>query len=187
MSIKTTSTLRPHAKQNLYRPPTRIEPTLPSGTNEIPGPPESDKGSGSLLQQAFLPMVMIFGYILTSMFGGGRNILMMIPMLLSVVATVVLAFTPMPGKEKDRRGRGRLQARHQRTAPQDGSDHEEQRIYYYYNYPNPEKTLGIASDLTRAAGAHQEDIRSGTRLWERRPRIMTSCTCGWASARANPR
>jgi DNA segregation ATPase FtsK/SpoIIIE-like protein len=49
------------------------------------------------------------------------------------------------------------------------SEHEQQRIYYYYNYPQPEKTLGIALDINRSTDVQEEDIRSGTRLWERRP------------------
>ena len=151
------------------RPP-RIEPTLPSGVFEVPGPPEMESGSSSLMQQAFLPMVMIFGYILTSMFGQGRNMLMMIPMLLSVVATVVLAFyTYAQEKKKFEAAVAAYKRSISELRRKMESEHEQQRIYYYYNYPNPDKTLGIAADLTRAAGTHEEDIRSGTRLWERRP------------------
>ena len=60
------------------RPP-RIEPELPSGTYAIPNPPEIDDDPRQLLQQAFLPMVMILGYILVAMVGGGRNMTMMLP------------------------------------------------------------------------------------------------------------
>ena len=47
---------------------------------------------------------------------------------------------------------------------------KQQRIYYYTNYPNPEKTLGIAADINRGSELREEEIRSGTRLWERRPK-----------------
>ena len=57
------------------RPP-RIEPELPSGMYNIPNPPENENNVGQLLQQAFLPMIMILGYIITSMFGQGRNLMM---------------------------------------------------------------------------------------------------------------
>ena len=157
-------------KTFIDRPP-RIEPSLPSGVNEIPGPPEMENGTGSLMQQAFLPMIMIFGYILTSVFGGGRNMLMMIPMLLSVVATIALAFyTYTQEKKKYEAAEAAYKRAISELRRKMESEHEEQRIYYFYNYPNPEKTLGIAADLTKAAGAHAEDIRSGTRLWERRPK-----------------
>ena len=77
-------------KVYIDRPP-RIEPGLPSGANNIPNPPDTEVKIGQVLQQAFLPMVMILGYILVSMFSQGRNMMMMIPMMLSVVATVALA------------------------------------------------------------------------------------------------
>ena len=158
-------------KTFIDRPP-RIEPSLPSGVNDIPGPPDNDKdGAGSLMQQAFLPMVMIFGYVLTSTFGGGRNMLMMIPMLLSVVATIVLAFyTYLQEKKKGEAAEAAYKRAISELRRKMESEHEEQRIYYFYNYPDPGKTLGIAADLSRAPAAHQEDIRSGTRLWERRPK-----------------
>jgi DNA segregation ATPase FtsK/SpoIIIE, S-DNA-T family len=65
-------------KRYIDRPP-RIEPELPAGVNTIPNPPDLENNAGALLQQAFLPMIMIFGYVLASLFGQGRNMLMMIP------------------------------------------------------------------------------------------------------------
>jgi S-DNA-T family DNA segregation ATPase FtsK/SpoIIIE len=152
------------------RPP-RIEPQLPSGLFNIPNPPDTKENFGQLLQQAFLPAVMIMGYLLASVFGGQRGgILMMIPMGLSVVATISLAvYTGM----KDRKQREEAEAAYKRRISElrrkMESEQEQQRIYYFYNYPDPEKTLGIAADINRTSPAREEEIRSGTRLWERRP------------------
>ena len=73
--------------------PPRIEPQLPSGVFSIPNPPDTKRDFGKILQQALLPMMMILGYIIVSVMNkGSSNIAMMIPMLLSVVATLALAF-----------------------------------------------------------------------------------------------
>jgi type VII secretion protein EccCb len=152
------------------RPP-RIEPQLPAGQYTIPNPPDTEKNAGQLMQQAFLPAVMIMGYMLAAMFGkGSSNLLMMIPMLLSVFATIALAvYTNM----KDRKQREEAEAAYKRRISElrrkMESEQEQQRIYYFYNYPDPEKTLGIAADINRPSPAREEEIRSGTRLWERRP------------------
>ncbi len=156
--------------QKIYidRPP-RIEPELPSGVTNIPNPPDTEENPGRILAQAFLPMVMILGYIMVSLFGQGRNLFMMIPMLLSVVASVALAFY---ANNLERKQRTEKETSYKRRISelrrQMESEHEQQRIYYFYNYPDPEKTLTIASDLGRDTTAREEDIRSGTRLWERR-------------------
>jgi type VII secretion protein EccCb len=153
------------------RPP-RIEPQLPSGTFNIPNPPDTKENFGQLLQQAFLPAVMIMGYLLMAMFGGGQGsgLMMMIPMGLSVVATIALAVYT---NSRERKQREEAEAAYKRRISElrrkMESEQEQQRIYYFYNYPNPEKTLGIAADINRPAPAREEEIRSGTRLWERRP------------------
>jgi type VII secretion protein EccCb len=152
------------------RPP-RIEPQLPSGLFTIPNPPDTKESTGQLLQQAFLPAVMIMGYILASVFGGQQGgLLMMIPMGLSVIATICLA---LYSASKDRKQREEADAAYKRRISElrfkMESEHEQERIYYYYNYPNPEKTLGIAADINHPRADRDEEIRSGTRLWERRP------------------
>jgi type VII secretion protein EccCb len=151
------------------RPP-RIEPELPSGQRDIPNPPDTEANPGEVLAQAFLPMVMILGYILVSFFGPSRNLFMMIPMLLSVVASVALAiYTNRLESKKREEMKEAYKRRISELRRQMESEHEQQRIYYYYNYPNPEKTLTIADDINRLEPDKLEDIRSGTRLWERRP------------------
>ena len=152
------------------RPP-RIEPQLPSGQFTIPNPPDTEKNAGQLLQQAFLPAVMIMGYFLAAMFGkGGSSLLMMIPMLLSVVATIALAvYTNMKVNKQREEAEAAYKRRISEMRRKMESEQEQQRIYYFYNYPDPEKTLGVAADINRPAPAREEEIRSGTRLWERRP------------------
>ncbi|HSO11384.1 MAG TPA: FtsK/SpoIIIE domain-containing protein [Anaerolineales bacterium] len=157
-------------KKYIDRPP-RIEPQLPAGIFTIPNPPDTEVKFGELLQQAFLPMIMILGYLLASLFGQGRSMVMMIPMLLSVVATVALAVYT---NSQERKQREAAEAAYKRRIGElrrkMESEHEQQRIYYFYNYPDPEKTLGVAADINRNPEAREEEIRSGTRLWERRPK-----------------
>lgn len=157
-------------KKYIDRPP-RVEPQLPAGVFNIPNPPDTESNPGQLLQQAFLPMIMILGYILASLFGQGRNLIMMVPMFLSVIATVALAiYTNI----KDRKQREAAEAAYRRRISElrrkMESEHEQQKIYYFYNHPDPEKTLGISADLDRPPAGREEEIRSGTRLWERRPK-----------------
>jgi DNA segregation ATPase FtsK/SpoIIIE, S-DNA-T family len=115
-------------------------------------------------------MVMIFGYVLASLFGQGRNMLMMIPMMLSVVATITLAVYT---NSKERKLREAAEDAYKRRISElrrkMESEHEQQRIYYFYNYPDSDTTLRISGDIDRAPEAQEEAIRSGTRLWERRP------------------
>ncbi len=152
------------------RPP-RIEPQLPSGLFPVPNPPDTKENFGQMLQQAFLPAVMIMGYLLASVFGGQRGgLLMMIPMGLSVVATISLAvYSSMRERKQREEAEAAYKRRISELRRKMDSEHEQQRIYYFYNYPDPEKTLGIAADINRALPEREEEIRSGTRLWERRP------------------
>ena len=69
-----------------------LNPALPSGIIKIPNPPELEDNPGQMIAQALLPMAMIFGYILVAAFGQTGGWFIMIPMLLSVVASVALAF-----------------------------------------------------------------------------------------------
>jgi len=111
------------------RPP-RIEPELPAGIYDIPSPPDKPDHAGQMLQQAFLPMVMIVGYVITSLFGGGRNMLMMIPMLLSVIATIALAiYTNIQEKKKSEEADAAYKRRISELRRNMESEHEQQRIY----------------------------------------------------------
>ncbi|NSW52362.1 MAG: hypothetical protein HPY85_07650 [Anaerolineae bacterium] len=151
------------------RPP-RVEPELPSGIYSIPNPPDIEDDPRQVISQAMLPMIMILGYVLVSLFGQGRNMLMMIPMMLSVIASVALAFyTIAQTRKKKEEMEGAYKRRISELRRKMESEHEQQRIYYFHNYPEPEKNLQMAADINRAVEERIEDIRSGTRLWERRP------------------
>lgn len=157
-------------KTYIDRPP-RIEPELPSGVYTIPNPPDTEIDVGRLLQEAFLPMIMIMGYFLASIFGQGRNMLMMVPMLLSIVGAVALSiYTHLQERKQLEEAKAAYNRRISELRRKMESEHEQQRIYYFYNYPDPEKTLGIAADIDRSSESREEEIRSGTRLWERRPK-----------------
>ena len=150
--------------------PHRIETELPSGVREIPNPPDVAINPGAILAQAALPMIMIFGYILVSMSGQSTSMLMMIPMALSVVASVALAiYTNRQEKVRREQLKETYQRRISELRRQMESEQEQQKIYYYYNYPNPDVSLAIAEDINSEEPLRREDIRSGTRLWERRP------------------
>ncbi|HCS40070.1 MAG TPA: hypothetical protein DIW44_10870 [Anaerolineaceae bacterium] len=151
--------------------PPRIEPQLPSGVFNIPNPPDTEIDFKQLIQQAALPTVMIMGYILASVFGQGSNMMMMIPMFLSVLATIALAvYTNVKDRKQKEEAAEAYKRRISELRLKMESEQEQQRIYYFTNYPNPEKTLGIANDITREKESKEEEIRSGTRLWERRPK-----------------
>lgn len=150
------------------RPP-RIEPELPSGVFNIPNPPDIEDNPGQVLSQAFLPMIMIFGYILVSVMGEGRNMLMMVPMVMSVIGSVALAvWTYLEDKKQKEIMEAAYIRRISELRRKMVSEKEQQRIYYFHNYPDPEKNLQIAADIHRAKEQRLEDLRSGTRLWERR-------------------
>jgi len=156
-------------KVYIERPP-RIEPEIPSGVVDIPNPPDTEKDPARLLQQAMLPLLMIMGYFLVSIFGQGRNMMMMIPMLLSIVGAVLLSvYSHIQENKKIAEAKAAYLRRLGELRRQMESEHEQQRIYYYYNYPNPAESLGIALDLHRPPPDQEQTIRSGTRLWERRP------------------
>ncbi|NIM94893.1 MAG: hypothetical protein GTO18_14425 [Anaerolineales bacterium] len=144
----------------LDRPP-RILPELPQGSVEIPNPPEK-AGRGQTLQHLILPFISIFGYILISFTGQGRNPLLLIPMGMAAVASSIFAFFSIRRERKERK---ELEAAYEQRLSdlrRDMEDsHHVQRTYYWYNYPEVPRVLEFASGV--------EESRSGSRLWERRP------------------
>lgn len=145
----------------INRPP-RIQPDLPEGDFEIPSPPESEKKEGAGIIHALLPLVTIVGYVVVSATGQGRNLALIIPMALSVVASSVVAF--LSYQKQQNAGEDEFKVFDERLSDMRRdmvAAHDRQRIFYLYNYPSPETLLKIAS--------REESSRSGTRLWERRP------------------
>ena len=147
----------------INRPP-RIQPDLPQSDNEIPPPPETDKG-GQQLIQLFLPLITIIAYVLVSATGQGRNIALIIPMGLSVIASSGLGFwTYHKNQRETQRKREAYETRLAELRREMENAHDQQRTFYYYNYPNIETVKAIAAN--RETG--DKDNRTGTRLWERR-------------------
>ncbi|MDZ4159915.1 MAG: hypothetical protein U1B80_09005, partial [Anaerolineaceae bacterium] len=158
------------------RPP-RIQPELPYGEVTIPNPPSQEDNPNRLIAQALLPMITIVGYILVSLLGQGRNMLMMIPMGISVLASITLAIYTNRQEKKTKEEKDAVYSRRLVELRREmESKQDMQRVFYHYNYPAPDKTLEIAIDLTREVDLKQEEIRSGTRLWERRPIDKDFCS-----------
>src|SRR3954465_13636114 len=75
-----------------HRPP-RIQPELPLGERQIPKPPGKSNEGRARLVEVGLPLVTIIGYVFVSAIaarggGGGSSLGLLIPMALSVVASV---------------------------------------------------------------------------------------------------
>ena len=157
-------------RQNYIDRPPRLQPELPTGEYTIPTPPQFQDSGNQMLIQASLPIVTIIGYIVIATFGQSTNMLMMIPMALSVVASTFLAiYTNQNNQKKRKATEAAYQQRISELHKEMQSYHEMQRIFYNYNYPNPEMTLEIAKDINRSSEERIEDSRGGSRLWERHP------------------
>ncbi len=158
------------AKPNYIDRPPRIQPELPSGEYEIPAPPDKKEDTNEILMQVAMPMITILGYVFVAVFSKGKNMLMMVPMAIAVVGAVLLAmYANRDAKNKRESAAAAYRQRLIELRKEMEGFHEIQRIYYHYNYPEPEITLRMAADLGRDPAYKLEDIRSGSRLWERRP------------------
>jgi len=158
------------SKLNYIDRPPRIQPELPEGQYPIPNPPDVVENTSQPLLQLALPMATILGYLLVSMLGKGRSLLLMIPMGIAVVASSLLSLYTIRRNKQLREERDR--AYFQRLVElrkEMESYHDMQRLFYHYNYPEPDMPLRMAADIRAAPSLRQEDIRSGSRLWERRP------------------
>ena len=157
------------SKTYIDRPP-RIQPDLPQGEIGIPGPPSRENRVAQSIIQLFLPMVTIGGYLLMGLFGRGRSVLMMIPMGLSVLASVGYSlYSRNQGaeeqEEKDAAYREKLielrQTMHE--------SHDSQKRFYYYNYPDTENSLLLVSKSLKNIENRRDGKRPvESRLWERR-------------------
>jgi S-DNA-T family DNA segregation ATPase FtsK/SpoIIIE len=151
------------------RPP-RIQPELPVGEVEIPAPPDKLEGGYARLIQIGLPLLTIVGYILvSSTAGAGRSPAMLIPMGLSVVASVAFSVYSY------RREQQLQQRKEQEYAEclialnkEMHHSHLLQRRFYHYNYPDPAQTFQIVEDACQEAKRVEPALRSKARLWERR-------------------
>ncbi len=151
------------------RPP-RLQPELPFGEVTIPQPPEREHNGVSQMLQVAVPLVTIIGYVLVSSMGGvGRNPVLLLPMMLSVLASAALGFYVY---REERRIRIELEeayrARLAELYREMHTAHDVQRRYFSHNYPDSLAVLEIARDANEQARTPQPALRSGTRLWERR-------------------
>ena len=146
-------------KRYLDRPP-RIQPELPGGIVDIPAPPKQESSANNLIRQAFLPLVTIIGYVLVSITGSGRNLLMIVPMGLAVVMSSLFAFYDYRRKNREEEEKKfKYQLRLNEMRKDMVNAHDGQRNFYMHNYPEPDEVI-MLDGRPRADGS--------MRLWERR-------------------
>lgn len=179
-------------KLNQRRPidhPPRIQPELPGGEYEIPGPPDTQESSYGRLLQIALPLFTIVGYIFLAVFGGvGRNPLFLLPMALSVVASMGFSLYSYRKDQQRRAGLEKQYAEQLIDLNQQMREyHEQQRRFYFYNYPDAQTKLVLDVHLAPPKSEHddhevesvapadevqvrvqQASNRVRARLWERR-------------------
>ncbi|MFZ1771110.1 MAG: hypothetical protein WAU00_18020, partial [Caldilinea sp.] len=153
----------------LDRPP-RIQPELPFGEIDIPKPPDKRTDGWMRVLQVALPTITILGYILMSAFGGmGRNPWFMIPMALSVVASVIFSlYTYQREKQEQARQARKYTARLVELNKAMLASHEQQRRFYTHNYPEVTTAFQLAETAYAEAKTPTHPLRSQARLWERR-------------------
>jgi DNA segregation ATPase FtsK/SpoIIIE-like protein len=151
------------------RPP-RIQPELPFGEIDIPKPPDKRTDGWMRVLQVALPTITILGYILMSAFGGmGRNPWFMIPMALSVVASVIFSlYTYQREKQEQARQARKYTARLVELNKAMLASHEQQRRFYTHNYPEVTTAFHLAETAYAEAKNSPHLLRSQARLWERR-------------------
>jgi DNA segregation ATPase FtsK/SpoIIIE, S-DNA-T family len=151
------------------RPP-RIQPELPFDEITIPDPPENQEGGYTRLIQVALPLITIIGYVLVSTLGGnGRSPMLLIPMALSVVASVIFSIYSFY-KERQRREavmRG-YESRIIEMNKEMHNYHDMQRRFAHYNYPDLDAISRIVKHARTEVEKADRSLRSEVRLWERR-------------------
>ncbi len=158
---------------DIDRPP-RIQPELPVEEKEIPAPPDKDEGGFGRLIQMALPLLMIIGYVLVgTLGGGGRNPWFLLPMALSVVASVIFSiYSYRQEKQKRLEIEKAYDDRLVELNKEMHEYHDRQRRFYRYNYPDRSTTFRIVSnahkEAKKASAKEKRPLRTETRLWERR-------------------
>jgi S-DNA-T family DNA segregation ATPase FtsK/SpoIIIE len=151
------------------RPP-RIQPELPIEEIEIPAPPEKPDQGWSRLVQVGSPLVTIIGYILVGTLGGvGRNPWYILPMALSVVASVAFSvYTYFNDKKKLAEIMRAYDDKLVELSKEMHGYHNMQRRFHEYNYPDFRVINRVVKNARLEAGKPDRTLRSETRLWERR-------------------
>lgn len=144
----------------MNRPP-RIQPELPRLEIQLPRPPEDRNTGIEILLRVALPLITIIGYVIVAATGQGRNLLLIIPMGLSVIASSGLAYYSYnKARQEEQAKRNAYLQRLGDLRQEMMAYHDMQRTFYNHNFPDPLTTLHIANG--------SENNRSGSRLWERR-------------------
>ena len=154
----------------IERPP-RLQPELPFAEVEIPKPPEPQTQGQARLIQIGLPLVTIIGYVLVSSLGGpGRNMGMLIPMALAVVASTGFSIYTYRKEQQQRAATAQAYANRLIELTREMEQaHDQQRRFYIYNYPEPQSSLHIVSQSKAlATQVEHRAFRAESRLWERR-------------------
>lgn len=147
--------------ERVDRPP-RIQPDLPLKEVPIPRPPEDQRSFADQLVQLLLPLITIVGFIFVS---GSGNPLAIIPMGLMMSASVgVGIFSFIRERRRTEANKRAYKALLLELREQMERDHNTQRLFFQFNYPDVPALLDIA-DVKR----QHENSRFGPRLWERRP------------------
>ena len=144
------------------RPP-RIQPELPIEQIEIPKPPEHHTDGAMRILQVLLPALTIVGYIaMMGMGGSGRNPGLMIPMALSVVATVGLSlYTYRKEKQDQELQRRKYETRLVELSQEMLAKHEQQRRFYCHNYPDLAGVLQIVERARADVDKSPAVLRAG--------------------------
>jgi S-DNA-T family DNA segregation ATPase FtsK/SpoIIIE len=151
------------------RPP-RIQPELPFDEIEIPAPPEKQDQGNARLVQVSLPMITIIGYILVGTLGGvSRNPMFLIPMALSVMASVAYSIYSF---RKEKLKQAELEQAYAdrliEMTKEMNISHDVQRRFYRYNYPDRLGVFRVVHSARAEVEKADRTLRSESRLWERR-------------------
>lgn len=150
------------------RPP-RLQPELPSGVFSVPAPPDERGSVTEPVVQIFLPVLTSIGYLTLSLSGQRGNLLLTIPMTISVVAAVAGAlysrFRAKREAQEDREAYGEVLTDLRREMV---TQHDLQRRFYGHQYPDPGVALRIAHESHRRHTSPGQSGALATRLWERR-------------------
>ncbi|MFZ2488088.1 MAG: FtsK/SpoIIIE domain-containing protein [Anaerolineae bacterium] len=150
------------------RPP-RIQPELPFDEIEIPSPPDKGQSGWERLSQMALPLVMIVSFIFMGTLGGGRSLMMMIPMSLAVVASGGIAvYSYIREKRKLAEAQRAYEERLVELTKQMHVYHDMQRRFYHYNYPDTQTIFRVVKTARVEVEKADRTLRADTRLWERR-------------------
>ncbi|MER2598589.1 MAG: FtsK/SpoIIIE domain-containing protein [Caldilineales bacterium] len=149
------------------RPP-RIQPELPFDEIEIPAPPEKNQSGWERLSQMALPLVMIVSFVFMGAMGG-RNLLMMIPMSLAVVASGGIAvYSYIRENRKMAEAKRSYEERLVELTKQMHVYHDMQRRFFHYNYPDTQTIFRVVKNARAEVEKAERTLRADTRLWERR-------------------